>query len=581
MILKYLKKYWYFALLAPLFMLGEVLMDLVQPQLLAKIIDEGVLGISNGGVGNLNLVITTGLLMIGAVAIGALCGILSGVFAQLCSQKFANDLRIDCFDRVMNLSFEQTHEFTTGSLVTRITNDITQIQNLISQLIRGFIRTIALFIGGIICMLMLDISFGIILCCAMPFIIVFIIYFLKKTKPKYKELQEKLDKLNSIMQEDVSGARVIKAYVKEDFEIEKFAKANNELSKVQLFVLKIFSYMNPISNLILNFTIVAVIYIGGINIKTGSGITTGDIMAAITYTSTILNALLRMANLFQTWSRAQISMFRINEVLTSLPVIKDGPYKEETKVKGKLELKNVSFAYPDSPKVPVLENLNLTINPGETIGILGSTGSGKSSLVNLFPRFYDCTKGEVLVDDINVKEYNLESLRNKISVALQKSELFSTTIFENITWGKEDASLEEVKKAANIAQASEFIESKKDDYFTLVAEKGMSLSGGQKQRINIARCILKNAEIIIFDDATSALDLKTESKLYESLKKEYKDTTKIIIAQRIASIKDADRIVVLDKGKIVDIGNHDTLIKKSKVYQEIYNSQLKGGASNE
>lgn len=219
-------------------------------------------------------------------------------------------------------------------------------------------------------------------------------------------------------------------------------------------------------------------------------------------------------------------MFRINEVLTSLPVIKYGPYKGETKVKGKLELKNVSFAYPDSPKVPVLENLNLTINPGETIGILGSTGSGKSSLVNLFPRFYDCTKGEVLVDDINVKEYNLETLRNKISVALQKSELFSTTIFENITWGKEDASLEEVKKASNIAQASEFIESKKDAYFTLVAEKGMSLSGGQKQRINIARCILKNAEIIIFDDATSALDLKTESKLYESLKKEYKDTTK-------------------------------------------------------
>ena len=578
---KYIKRYWYFALLAPLFMLGEVVSDLFQPQFMSKIIDEGVLGINNGGVGNLDIVVSTGLIMIIVVMGGALCGILSGVFAQLCGQKFAHDLRSDCFKRIMNLSLEQTYEFSTGSLITRITNDITQIQNLLSMMIRGFIRTIALFIGGIACMLMLDISFGIILGCALPFVIIFIYVFLKKAKPEYQKLQERLDKLNSIMQEDVSASRVIKAFVKEDDEIKRFNKANKELSKVQLFVLKLFSYMNPISNLILNCTIIAVIYIGGINVSNNIGITTGNIIAAITYTSTILGALLRMANLFQTWSRAQVSVFRVNQVLNCLPVINDGDFDSDTKIKGMIELKNVSFAYPDSPDVNVLENLNLVITPGETIGILGSTGSGKSSLINLFPRFYDCTNGEVLVDGVNVKEYKLDTLRKKIAIALQKSELFSTTIFENITWGKEDATLEEVKKVAKIAQAKEFIESKEDNYFTMVAEKGMSLSGGQKQRINIARTILKDSEIIIFDDATSALDLKTESLLYKALEKEYKDTTKIIIAQRIASVKNADRIVVMDKGRIVDVGPHSELIKNSEIYQEIYNSQLKGGGSNE
>ena len=579
--IKYIKRYWYFALLAPLFMLGEVVSDLLQPQFMSKIIDDGVLGINNGGVGNLDIVINTGILMICVVFGGAVCGILSGVFAQLCGQKFAHDLRSDCFKRIMNLSLEQTYEFSTGSLITRITNDITQIQNLLSMMIRGFVRTMALFVGGVACMLMLDISFGIILGCALPFVIIFIFFFLKKAKPEYEKLQERLDNLNSIMQEDVSGARVIKAFVKEDDEIKRFDKANKNLSKVQLFVLRLFSYMNPISNLILNFTIIAVIYVGGINISNDIGITTGSIIAAVTYTSTILGALLRMANLFQTWSRAQVSVFRVNQVLNCLPVINDGEFDGNTTIKGKIELKNVSFAYPDSPGVNVLENLNLVINPGETIGILGSTGSGKSSLINLFPRFYDCTEGEVLIDGANVKDYKLDSLRSKIAIALQKSELFSTTIFENITWGREDATLDQVKKVAKIAQAKDFIEAKEDSYFTMVLEQGMSLSGGQKQRINIARTILKDSEIIIFDDATSALDLKTESLLYKALEKEYNDTTKIIIAQRIASVKNADRIVVMDKGKIVEVGSHSELINSSKIYQEIYNSQLKGGGSDE
>ncbi|MBQ3253653.1 MAG: ABC transporter ATP-binding protein [Acholeplasmatales bacterium] len=578
---KYIFKYWYYAIWAPIFMLGEVFMDLLQPKLMVIIVDDGVLGVNNNGVGDIDIVIKTGLLMIGLVIIGAICGVLSGVFANLCTQKFAHDLRVDCFKRVMNLSFEQTDNFSTGSLVTRVTNDVTQVQNMLAQLMRGFVRTFSLFLGGIIFMLMLDLSFGAVLAVSMPLVIIFVLVFILKARPKFKILQAKIDNLNSIMQENVTGARVIKAYVKEEYEIERFNVSNEELIDVQSYVLKLFSFMSPISNLILNMTIVIIIYIGNINVKEATGVTPGNIMAAITYTSQILNAVLRMANLFQTISRAQASAVRINQVLDCLPVITDGEFAFKTNIKGKLELRNVSFAYPDSPSVNVLEDISLTINPGETIGILGSIGSGKSSLVNLFPRFYDCTKGEVLIDDINVKDYKLDILRNKISIALQKSELFSTTIFENITWGKEDATLDQVKHAAKIAQASSFIEAKEEGYFTLVAEKGMSLSGGQKQRINIARCILKNSEILIFDDSTSALDLKTESLLYKDLKSEYSDTTKIIIAQRIASVKDADRIVVLDKGRIANVGNHNELIENSPIYQEIYNSQLKGGVVND
>ncbi len=578
---KYLKKYWLFMILAPIFMAGEVIMDLIQPQLMSKIVDDGVLGINNNGVGNINIVLTVGIQMIITVLIGCIFGILSGVFANICSQNFANDLRSDCFKRVMNLSFEQTDEFSTGSLVTRITNDVTQVQNLVSMSIRGYVRTLLLFVGGIICMLMLDISFGIALACSLPIVIIFVIFFILKARPKFKILQEKLDNLNSIMQENVGGARVIKAYVKEDAEKNKFDIANKELSNEQLYVLKLFSFMSPISNFILNITIIFIIYIGGINVKEATGVTTGNIMAAITYTSQILNAVLRMANIFQSVSRAITSANRLNMVLNTLPIITDGSFTGDTNIYGKLEFRDVCFAYPDSPNVNVLKNINLTINSGETVGILGSTGSGKSSLVNLIPRFYDTTKGTILVDDIDVKEYNVKTLRGKISIALQKSELFSKTIFENIAWGKENATLEDIKNAAKVAQADDFISEKTEGYYTMVAEKGASLSGGQKQRIAIARCILKNSEILIFDDSTSALDLKTESNLYKELKDKYKNTTKIIIAQRIASVKDADRIVVLDNGSIVDIGTHDELITNSNIYKEIYNSQLKGGNLNE
>lgn len=573
--LKYLKKYWFFALLAPVFMIGEVSMDLLQPELMSRIIDDGVLGLNNGGGGNLNTVITIGLKMIGFVALGGICGIMSGVFANLCAQQFGNDVRKAVFKRIMEFSFEQTDKFSTGSLITRVTNDITQLQNFVMQCLRGFVRTSMLFIGGIACMVSLNMEFGIIIACALPFVAVCVVYFIAKANPKFTVLQKKLDKVNNVMQENVSGARVVKAYVKEDYETERFEKANNELVSTQLDVLLLLSYMTPIMNIILNLSVVAVIKVGGIQVSAGSA-TPGNVMAAITYCSQVLNAVMRMTMIFQTASRGIASKKRVMEIINCEPAIKSGTYNKETAVKGKVEFKNVSFAYPGMDNENVIENFNLVINPGETIGILGATGCGKSSLVNLIPRFYDVTKEEVLIDDVNVKDYDLQVLRDKVSIALQKPEIFSTTIAENIAWGDDSAGSEKIRQAADIAQATEFIDNRTDGMDTQVSQGGHSLSGGQKQRVAISRAVLKNSEILIFDDATSALDLKTEADLYSELSAKKYDVTRIIIAQRIASVKNADRIVVMDNGRLADVGSHSELIKTSEIYKDIYESQLKG-----
>lgn len=573
--LKYLKKYWFFALLAPIFMIGEVSMDLLQPELMSRIIDDGVLGLNNGGVGNLNTVITIGLKMIGFVALGGICGIMSGVFANLCAQQFGNDVRKAVFKRIMEFSFEQTDKFSTGSLITRVTNDITQLQNFVMQCLRGFVRTSMLFIGGIACMVSLNMEFGIIIACALPFVAVCVVYFIAKANPKFTVLQKKLDKVNNVMQENVSGARVVKAYVKEDYETERFEKANNELVSTQLDVLLLLSYMTPIMNIILNLSVVAVIKVGGIQVSAGSA-TPGNVMAAITYCSQVLNAVMRMTMIFQTASRGIASKKRVMEIINCEPAIKSGTYNKETAVKGKVEFRNVSFAYPGMDNENVIENFNLVINPGETIGILGATGCGKSSLVNLIPRFYDVTKGEVLIDGVNVKDYDLQVLRDKVSIALQKPEIFSTTIAENIAWGDDSAGSEKIRQAADIAQATEFIDNRTDGMDTQVSQGGHSLSGGQKQRVAISRAVLKNSEILIFDDATSALDLKTEADLYSELSAKKYDVTRIIIAQRIASVKNADRIVVMDNGRLADVGSHSELIKTSEIYKDIYESQLKG-----
>ena len=575
---KYLKKYWLYALLAPVFMIGEVLMDLVQPGMMSTIVDEGVLGLSNHNVGDLSIVISVGIWMIGVVFLGGVFGVLSGVFTNLASQNFGNDMRKDCFGKIMSLSLEQTDQFSTGSLITRVTNDVTQVQNMVAQCIRGFVRMMMFFIGGIFCMISLNMSFGVIVLCALPLVMIVVMYFIAKVTPLYGILQKKLDRVNSVMQENVTGARVVKACVKEEYEKKRFFKANDELVGTQLNVLVLLSYMTPIMNIIMNIAVVAVIYVGSVQVKNGA-VTPGNVMAAITYLTQILNSVMMLAMIFQTVSRGTASMKRLEEVLGSTPAIMDGAYESENpdQEKGKIEFRHVSFAYPQAAGEAVLKDISFTIQPGETFAILGATGCGKSSLVNLIPRFYDVTEGEVLLDGRNVKEYPIRELRDKVSIALQKSELFSKTIKENIKWGNADADDEAVENAAKIAQAEEFILGQPKGYDTEVAEKGMSLSVGQKQRIAISRAVLKNAEVLIFDDSTSALDLKTEALLYNALNQKCRNTTKVIIAQRIASVRNADRIAVLENGKIADCGTHEELMKNSRIYQDIYTSQLKQG----
>lgn len=574
--LKYLKKYWIFCVIAPLFMVGEVAMDLIQPDLMADIVDNGVLK------NDFELIITVGIKMILFVMLGGACGILCGVFANLAAQQFGNDLRKDLFGRIMNLSFQQTDKISTGSLVTRLTNDVTQVQNTVMMSIRGMIRNVVMFFGGIVMLFQQSPKFATIAVCGLPLVTVIVSLFLKKTAPLFKTVQKKLDGINNVMQENVAGARVVKAYVKEKHELDRFDNANDELCGINLRVMNILAFMGPCMNIVLSVCIVLVILVGGITVKNGGDMTPGRVMASITYLSQMLHGIMFMSMIFQVFTRAKASAERINEVLNSPEVILNGDFDGKTEQKGKIEFRNVSFAYPNTSGQNVLEDISFTVEPGETLAIIGATGSGKSSLVNLIPRFYDVSDGEILVDGVNVKEYDLEQLRNKISIVLQRAELYSRPIEANIRWGKDKADPWEIKKAAEIAQADDFICATAYGYHTLVAEGGHSLSGGQKQRLSISRAILKEHEILIFDDSTSALDLKTEAKLYEALRTELPDTTKIIIAQRIASIKGADRIAVIDNGKIVSLGTHDELMKSSDIYRDIYRSQLKeGGSENE
>ena len=556
-------------------------MDLFQPSLMATIGDDGVLGLNNGGVGNLQIVIHTGLQMIGLIFVGAMCGILSGVFSNLAAQRFGNDVRKDAFSSIMHLSFSQTDHFTTGSLLTRVTNDVTQVQNMVQMVIRIYVRTVIMLIGGIICMTRLNLSFGLVLLLAMPLIIVVLVLFLSKITPNFTTLQQRLDDVNNIMQENVSGNRVVKAYHQEGREQERFGTANHKLIETQLRILFLLNYMNPIMNIILNLSVIAIIWIGRLKAETWE-VQPGHVMAAITYLTQILNAMMRLGMMFQNISRGMASSKRLREVIDTVPEIRDGEMTEKREANlltmhGQVEFRHVSFAYAGHEEI--LKDINLTIAQGETIGILGMTGSGKTSLVNLIPRFYDVTAGSVLVDGVDVRNYPLSVLRSKIAVALQKSEIMQKSIRENIAWGNSESSEEEIRKAAEIAQAMEFIVSKEEGLDTQVAQSGHSLSGGQKQRLAIARAVLKHAEILILDDSTSALDLKTEGRLYQCLKAEYPDITKIIIAQRIASVRDADRILVLEDGRIAACGSHDELLSDSSIYRDIYESQI-GGVSH-
>lgn len=577
---KYIKKYLPYALLAGLFMIGEVSMDLIQPGIMSRIVDDGVLGINNGGVGSLGLIWRLGIQMIGLVLFGGLCGSLNNVFVHMAGQNIGNEIRKDCFGRIMTFSFPQLDRFGTGSLVTRVTNDITQVQNFVSQFVRGMIRTSMLMFGSMYCMFRLNRDFGLIVLCAFPLIIGCLVFCMLKANPLFFRLQAQLDVINAVMQEDVSGIRIIKACVREAYEKVRFGKANDELIKTQLRILVIFAFMNPVINALMYIVAAVILLIGSFEAERG-GATPGNIMAAVTYTTQLLNGILMLIMLFQNISRGIASWKRVKEVLRSEPEQKDGGFDGKTVRRGEIEFRDVSFAYPGSSQV-VLDHINLTIHRGETLAIMGATGCGKTSLINLIPRFYDAAEGSVLVDGVDVREYRQKALREKIAVVLQKSELFGTTIGGNIAWGAPDAPAEAITAAAVTAQADDFIQASPDGYDTVVAERGMSLSGGQKQRISIARAVVKPAEILIFDDSTSALDLKTEADLYAALQKSNPQTTKIIIAQRIASVRRADRIVVLENGRIAACGTHKELMKSCPVYQDIYHSQIgEGDETNE
>ena len=569
---KYVKRYLLFAIIAALFMVGEVLMDLLQPEIMSRIVDEGVLGVHQNGIGDMNLIWTLGLQMIVLVLFGGLCGSLNNVFVHMTGQNIGNEMRKDCFRNIMAFSFPQMDRFGTGSLVTRVTNDITQVQNFVAQFVRGMIRTTMLTFGSIFFMFRLNNQFGLIVLCAFPFIVGCLAFCLSRANPLFSRLQAQLDKINAIMQEDVSGIRIVKACVRELYEKVRFGKANDELVKTQLRVLVIFAFMNPTVNALMYIVVAVILLVGASGVSVGSA-TPGTIMAAITYTTQLLNGILMLVMLFQNISRGYVSWKRVKEVLNSRPELENGHFDGRTDLHGQVEFRHVSFAYPGSSQI-VLKDINLTVHPGETIAIMGATGCGKSSLVHLIPRFYDAADGTVLVDGVDVRQYDQKALRGKIAIALQKSELFSVPIGENIAWGRPDASGEAIRQAAQTAQAEAFIQATLDGYDTMVAERGMSLSGGQKQRISISRAVVKNAEILIFDDSTSALDLKTEADLYAALQKNHPDSTKIIIAQRIASVRRADRIVVLEDGRIAACGTHEELMACCRTYRDIYDSQM-------
>ena len=598
---RYLKPYWFYSIISPLMMMCEVCADLCLPFLMSFIVDYGIL--ENGleeikgsgiaywimktlygpdGITQIKIIITFGALMLLITLVGGFFGTACAYTASTAAQGFGHDLRRDAYRRVMSLSIEQTDKFTTGSLVTRMTNDIAMLIELVEMVLRMCVRSPMFLIGGTVMLVRLNVKFGVVLLCSLPLLLGTLVIVLSKTIPMHSIVQKKLDKVNAVVQENVSGARVVKAYVREDYEIARFGRANSELRDINYRVLKMMAAITPVLNIIQNFAIIAIILLSGLSIKIGvAGMTVGTTMAAITYVTQVIMSVMMVTMMFQSISRAIASGKRINEIMDCEPCIVGGDKAGEGS-DVVISFENVSFRYPGTTGRPVLHDINLQIRRGETLAVIGSTGCGKTSLVNMIPRFYDATEGTVTVDGVPVKEYDLKALRRKIGYVMQKSELFSDTIANNIRWGNNEATDAELRDAAETAQALAFIEDRDDGFEDFIAEKGASLSGGQKQRLSIARALARKPEILILDDATSALDLATESKLRAGLEEKMKDTTVIMIAQRIASVKNADRIAVIENGTISACATHDELMRTSATYRDIYDSQMRnGGEINE
>jgi ATP-binding cassette subfamily B protein len=567
-LIKYLKPHWKFAVLAPLLMFLEVICDLMQPSIMAKIVNEVV------NKGELTNVIRMGSTMIGISLIGVVGGIGCSVTSSIASAGFGTDVRSEVFKKVQNFSFANLDKFKTSSLITRLTNDIVQVQNIVLMSLRMLVRAPLLCIGGIIMAVSINAKLGIILIIAIPLLSVSIINIVKRGFPLFGVVQRRLDKINDVIRENLSGVRVIKAFVRADLEKSRFKEANDSMVEVSLKAGRLMMLIMPIMMLIMNFSVVAVIWFGGIQVSSGT-MNVGEIMAFINYLTQILFSLMMITMMIANYSRAKVSADRINEVLNANIDIKDAEdASEEPIMNGRVVFENVSFRYPGASGNPVLKNISFTANPGETVAILGATGVGKSSLVNLIPRLYDATEGRILIDGRDIKSIKLETLRNAISVVLQESILFTGTIKDNILWGKDGASHEEVVEAAKGAQAHDFIMNFPQGYETIMGQRGVNVSGGQKQRISIARAIIKKPPILILDDSTSAVDMTTEAKIQKAFKQLMKDTTCIVIAQRISTVLEADKIIVLENGEIVAVGKHEDLLESSPVYEDIYISQI-------
>ena len=566
---KYITPYLGAFLMGPLMMLTEVAGEVALPKLMSLIINNGVAGRDTG------YILKTGLLMAAVVVCMAVGGILGPYFAAKASINFTADLRRDVFKRVQQFSFANIDSFSTGSLVTRLTNDIQQVQNVLTMGLKMALRAPGMFVGALFMAFMMNGKLAAILLVVIPLLSLAIGLILKTAFPRFEAMQKKLDRLNSGIQESLTNVRVVKSFVREEFEIGKFVGLNQDLKDSGMRALKIVIATMPVMMLAMNVTTLAVVWYGG-NLIIGGSMPVGDLTAFTTYIVQILMSLMMLSMVFLQSSRARASLKRIAEVLdTVVDLNDDQAARKELRVeKGSVEFKDVSFGYGKDGSDRVLEHISFQAEPGQTIGIIGATGSGKTSLVQLIPRLYDVTEGAVLVDGVDVRDYSLKNLRNGVGMVLQKNVLFSGTIEENLRWGDEDASREEIVKAAVNAQADGFVTAFKNGYHTEIGQGGAGVSGGQKQRLCIARALLKKPKILILDDSTSAVDTATEAAIRESFKNELKDTTRIIIAQRISSVQDADRILVLDDGKIIGSGTHEELLRTCRAYEEIYATQI-------
>ena len=564
----YIKPYLSAFLLAPLLMLTEVFGEILLPKFMSMIINNGVADRDTG------YIIRMGIIMVLTAIVMAAGGIGGAYFSAKASICFTSDLRDALFAKVQNFSFKNIDQYSTGSLVTRLTNDVQQVQNVTMMGLRLLFRAPGMLIGALIMAFLMNAKLALVILIVIPFLSIAIVTSMVKAFPRFTLMQKKIDKLNSGIQEALTNVRVIKSFVREDYEEEKFQTMNQDLKDSSLSAMKIVIATMPIMMFAMNVTTLAVVWYGG-NIIIAGNMQVGDLTAFTTYIVQILMSLMMLSMVLLQSSRAIASVKRISEVLdTEIDLTDENASRKDLKVtEGKVEFKDVAFSYSNEGGEKILEHINFTAEPGKVLGIIGTTGSGKTSLVQLIPRLYDVTEGQVLVDGVDVREYSLKNLRDGVGMVLQKNVLFSGTIDENLRWGNEEASEEEVRSAAGAAQADGFVTSFTKGYDSDLGQGGSNVSGGQKQRLCIARALLKKPKILILDDSTSAVDTATEAKIRESFSTTLKDTTKIIIAQRIGSVESADKIIVLDDGKIIGMGTHEELMKNCEAYQEIYYSQ--------